>query len=374
MSRRRRPRRSAPPNNTLPSTGSPIAGPPVTGQPMVEPPMIEQPSSMPFTHMALSNREQNETTPPHYNIDDTSMIGTLQSHPITSGAAPVSCYFRSVSLRPLEIRFRDLSDYGDVIEESAEKLVIWLRHRDPATLMIVVWRAWVTKYLEDGTLCTMSFEPLIPYRPVKVTIQNVDPAKATTQTNTMREIQQASTSSTNTSRDTTNLRYSAESASVNTTYTAHMAPPYPAWQWTPQHPLVEYDYSYELTVQFAQLRSLFPAAFPVGTVGNQSNTTPSPHQGVPTYQGAQGLQGVQYPNHPGAQIYQDHYRGGYQGYRGQRGSRDTGAQWSRGGRGRGRDQLHDTSSDTAPLGGRERGIKRPREDATDEQPRDKRQK
>lgn len=289
-------------------------------------------------------------------------------------------------MRPFGIQFRDLSEYGEVIEESPAKLVIRLRHRYPSMLMIVVWRAWVTKYLEDGTLCAMQFEPMVPYQPVEMTIENVDQARSTDQMSMTQGSRRESTSSANTSVATTDSHQSTESA--NTAYTATgedgAALAGPGQQWTPQHPSAEYDYYGEMNAQFAQLRAQFPAAFQVAPAGNQDIPAPPPDQGVPTHQGAQETQ-VQ-------QDEQSHQsRGGHQGSGGGRGfqssrgrggggstrgrgrsrGRGRGGGRSRGrgrGRGRDRDQLHDTLSRMTLTDGSERGTKRPREDSTDEQP------
>ncbi|OTA56793.1 hypothetical protein K449DRAFT_387171 [Hypoxylon sp. EC38] len=274
--------------------------------------------------------EEDQTAPLFHNLNDPSMVGTLHRDPITSptGTSTVSCYFRSISLRPLGIRFRDLSQYGEVIEESPEKLVIRLRHRNPALLMMVVWRAWVTKYLEDGTLCTMQFEPLIPYQPVEMTIQNIDQARLTGQMSFTQGSRRESTSSANTSIATTDSHRSTESA--NTVYTAteegNAAPMGPGQQLIPQHPSAEYDYYAEIGAQFAQLWSQFPTAFQMAAASNQGSPAASPDQGVATTQGVQGVEGQQDDR-------SQQSRGGHQGTGGQRGSQTS---RGRGGRGRGR--------------------------------------
>ncbi|KAI0838149.1 hypothetical protein F5Y06DRAFT_51082 [Hypoxylon sp. FL0890] len=354
-----------------------------------EQPMTGRPSNVASTNQAMPNTARNQPSSLYYNLDDPWMSSPLYYQPpITSSTGTVSSYFRSVSLRPLGIWFRDLSDYGEVIEESSEKLVIRLRHRDPTSLMIVVWRAWVTKYLADGILCSIHFGPLIPYQTVEVVFQNHDRAMVPTRRNHMVRIQRASASSTTTSESNVTASSVDSADTADTVYTIRaedgVIPPGPAQQLASQHPLVDYDYFGELTAQFVQLLSRFPAlAFQVSQAApfyHGYQAAPSYHgyqvapfyRGVPAYQGAQGDQGGR-----GQQENRD--QEGQEGQRGSRGGRGRGRGRYRGGnrgRGDGRDryQPESTSLESALVGGRERGVKRPREDATDDGSKGKRNK
>ncbi|KAI1140633.1 hypothetical protein F5Y05DRAFT_280801 [Hypoxylon sp. FL0543] len=255
---------------------SSTSGTPTTGQP---------------SNVNMETSSTDRTAQLYYNLDDPSLVTSFNEYPMPWGPTRTSCYFRSASLRPLGIWFRDLSEYGEVVEEGPEKLVIRLTHREPGSLLMVVWCAWVAKYLADGTLCTMEFEPLMPYQPVEVVFQNLEwtgpPISSTSPTT------------------------HGQDAAV---------PPSEGQQPAPQHPLVDYNYSNELNAQLAQIWAVNPAMFPMGPLAFQG------HQMAPPYQEHQD---AQYPSPPGNQTYRGGQGGGSnQHIRGQQGHRGpSGRSW-----------------------------------------------
>ncbi|KAI1645863.1 uncharacterized protein F4817DRAFT_164480 [Daldinia loculata] len=115
--------------------------------------------------------EQPGMKPNTYNLDDVHMASNLMARPILSSDPRVNCSFRAIPLRHLGIRFRELSEYGVVIHESPDKLVIMIYHRRPELLLAVVRHAWVNKYMEMGAPCIMHFGPLTQYQSVVVTFE-----------------------------------------------------------------------------------------------------------------------------------------------------------------------------------------------------------
>ncbi|KAI2610484.1 hypothetical protein GGR54DRAFT_618022 [Hypoxylon sp. NC1633] len=88
-----------------------------------------------------------------------------------SSQGVAKCCFRALPLRNLGIPFRNLSEYGQVIQESPDKLVMKINHENPQMLLSVIKQAWVTKYATTGEACSMTFETMLPYRPTVITIE-----------------------------------------------------------------------------------------------------------------------------------------------------------------------------------------------------------
>ncbi|KAI1109497.1 hypothetical protein F5Y14DRAFT_24273 [Nemania sp. NC0429] len=116
-----------------------------------------------------------------YDLDDLLLIPRLLSQgPKVQAGATITCRFLAIPLNEPDLFSRDIAQYGDVVLETRDALIIRVPH-DRLDLIDRVRQLWVSKYLTPYTECTMTFE--LPKRMPK-------PAITTTTSNTTTVIVQ----------------------------------------------------------------------------------------------------------------------------------------------------------------------------------------
>ncbi|KAI1101279.1 hypothetical protein F4804DRAFT_316296 [Jackrogersella minutella] len=311
-----------------PWLGSPMMPPSMTPHPMMAQPMME------YLHTSQPN-----PAGPH-DLDDIYLRDKLYGRSVIPlGSYTVSCSFKAIPFRNLGIRYRKLSDYGKIIEEGPEKLIIELNHKAPDLLMQVVKQAWVTKYQEMGVPCRMHFSPAIPYQAVEVTLEREEGAVNVTQ-------EQPVASTVHNAQDDTTLLP-----------TIHEEDEQYGWEEYADneiHPNPEHNYWAEFDAQFLPYRLALSQPFGAVDQDCQSN------EAVKTVQ--------PYPSHGITPVHQEHDdHQAQQGHQASRGYRDRRRYKRRRGKNRLVYDFVGLGSYTGPPGENERGTKRPREDATGDQ-------
>ncbi|KAI1186149.1 hypothetical protein F5B17DRAFT_405152 [Nemania serpens] len=91
-----------------------------------------------------------------YDLDDIYLVPRLLSlGPKSQG--PITCRFLAIPLNEPDLFSRNIAQYGDVIRETKDKLII----RMPANrldLLDRVRQLWVSKYLAPFTECMITFD------------------------------------------------------------------------------------------------------------------------------------------------------------------------------------------------------------------------
>ncbi|KAI1087936.1 hypothetical protein F5B19DRAFT_41672 [Rostrohypoxylon terebratum] len=317
---------------------------PMIQQPMAQQPFIQQPilriepiipppiqSLIPqgsFSNAVQPNNVEQRMGRLIYDLDGESIVEDVDRWPI-SGNCVISCSFKAIPLSPLGIQFRKLSDYGRIIEETPDKLVIRFKHRNPEMIQLLIRLAWINKYMDFGVQCRMHCGPLLQYQTIEMILERVvDQPRPTSEHSTPNK-------PTLTTKDgSTEDKHSIGTAGEGDDNDS-------GGKEEVQHPNVDYDYFSEYQYQFVQLNLKLVTPMPP----YQSHSTYQPQQShgahenqtihqecrghpAPTFQGHQRYQGRwRLPDHQ-LQAYCDNqgYQGpstfngyqesqGYQGYR-----------------------------------------------------------
>lgn len=285
----------------VPMVQQPIAQQPLIQQPVVlMEPLIPHPtySMIPkasFSSTMQPNNKEQRMGRLIYDLDDEKIQENVNKWPI-SGNCVVSCSFKAIPLSCLGIHFRKLSDYGTIIEESPDKLVIRFKHRNPEMMQSLIKSAWIDKYVGLGVQCCMHCGPLLQYKTIEMMLERVvDQPFPTSESSTLKKstlpISGAST------EDKHLIGTVGEGDHEDSGGKGEV-----------QHPDVDYDYFAEYQYQFVQL--------------NLNLVTPmQPYQFNPTYQpqqsyGAQQNQAIHqgFQGHPAPAIHgQNHGHQEHQG-------------------------------------------------------------
>ncbi|KAI1460052.1 hypothetical protein F4805DRAFT_14120 [Annulohypoxylon moriforme] len=232
------------------NTAQPTAG--HTTKPPESTPYILQPvlphstwpmiPSAPYCDIAEPDAQQQKPGRSIYNLDSKDIGSDLTNQPISDDCT-MSCSFEAAPLARLGIKFRKLSDYGEVIEEGPDKLVIKFMHRLPESLLTVIKQAWVTKYVDSGVQCRMHFGPLIQYEPIEMKLERIkQPPPSTSEDSTPSDaVPSTKENSTDDSTDDENP--------VDTTSESDFGS---GEECGIKHPDVNYDYFGEYRSQFVQ--------------------------------------------------------------------------------------------------------------------------
>ncbi|KAI0439014.1 hypothetical protein F4803DRAFT_554505 [Xylaria telfairii] len=118
-----------------------------------------------------------------YDLDDPYLIPNVlsrqqQQHPSVPERS-ITCRFSAIPLNVPGAFSHNMAQYGYIIHESQDKLIIRLPHSQP-DLLNHVRQVWVSKYLAPFTECHITFEmpkrdPRDPARTTLVIIQRVLP-------------------------------------------------------------------------------------------------------------------------------------------------------------------------------------------------------
>lgn len=277
------------------------------------------------------------------DIDNWNMVGDLVANPLTN--AWFVCQFHAIPLRHLGMYFRNLSDYGTIIEEGPQKLVIRIMQERPGEMMLVIRNAWTTRYQEMGALCRMYwFGPLDPYQPVELTIERFGAGAG----DILREQPQerrGEPAREHTGTDASPMTLSSIPEEVET-------PSLLTSQQEIGHPHSHHGYFGEINVQFSLHRAQFPEAYQQpngiffgGGVSNQDHQTRRGRRARMIYEGPR-----------------ERYETAQNPYVRPRRGRQQDQSKVRGDVGGGTD-THPSPSNTGPGSGGSQGVKRPAQEA-----------
>ncbi|KAI1772766.1 hypothetical protein F4818DRAFT_138925 [Hypoxylon cercidicola] len=105
----------------------------------------------------LAEGSPREETSQPYDLDNPNNSGVTIS---TLDGGITECTFKAIHLLHIGTPYLDLSKYGKVRYESADKLVMTINDDEPLELIMVVKQIWVTKHVPMGARCIMRFGPL----------------------------------------------------------------------------------------------------------------------------------------------------------------------------------------------------------------------
>ncbi|KAI0883791.1 uncharacterized protein GGS22DRAFT_195011 [Annulohypoxylon maeteangense] len=259
-------------------------------------PMILQ---APYPNIVKPDTQHEKTSGPPYNLDSQDMQSELKRGPI-SGSCAVSCLFQAIPLRHLSIIFRSLSEYGKVIEEGPDKLVIRFKHRNPELMQQVIRHAWVTQYVGFGVQCRMHCGPLIQYKTIEMTLERV--------TNMTPSTSDYSTPAENTPLTS---EVSTEDGYLDVTASESGDKGGENGEY---HPNINYDYFGEYQTQFTRCNIVVGVPLPPQPVYpiNLPQQNDGAYENQVTHIGCQGHQ--EYLVQPTHQGYQAHQGRGHQGH------------------------------------------------------------
>ncbi|KAI2465441.1 hypothetical protein F4781DRAFT_24644 [Annulohypoxylon bovei var. microspora] len=277
------------------NSAQPGAGHTIMPQPMILRPLLPQPLAQPmipngpYPRIVRPNIGQLSTSRPIYQLDDTYLPNAVMANPIP-GNYVVSCSFNAIPLRGFSIEFRELSDYGKIIEECPNKLVIRIKHRNPETLSSIVRQAWVEKYIDPGVECRMHFGPLIQYGTLEITLERVNHLPLPTSPEHTPRVTTPSTSEMST-EDGSFLSTTNQDSEAGSEVTGGL-----------QHPDENYDYFNEFQSQLMNQMMPVPAVLRPVPQMYQPYQSYGVYGDVPTYQGHQDHS--TYPGHQENHNYQ----------------------------------------------------------------------
>ncbi|KAI0874009.1 hypothetical protein GGS24DRAFT_461112 [Hypoxylon argillaceum] len=121
----------------------------------------------------LPSRNQVETDV--YDLDDPCLIPKLISQG-SIAVGPITCHFRALPLNEPGVFFRSLEQYGHVVLESKDQLIMRLPGHN-LDLLDCIREAWVSKYMAPFDECriTIDLARQTPEQPTTVIIQRVLP-------------------------------------------------------------------------------------------------------------------------------------------------------------------------------------------------------
>ncbi|KAI8627803.1 hypothetical protein F5Y19DRAFT_439907 [Xylariaceae sp. FL1651] len=103
-----------------------------------------------------------------HNLDDPYLIPKLLNEPPAAGST--TCRFLAIPLNEPSLFSRNISQYGAIIYESRDRLIIRL-HQKNLDLLDRVRQIWVSKYLAPYTECTITFDLTRPDQNSTIIIQ-----------------------------------------------------------------------------------------------------------------------------------------------------------------------------------------------------------
>jgi hypothetical protein len=114
-------------------------------------------SSIPTRNcLTCTQRHLNPALTEPYDLDDPCLILKLQRQQ-PNNARSITCRFLAVPVNEPGVFFRDISQYGTIIHESRDKLIMRVPWKT-SDLLHRIRHVWVSKYLAPFTECTMSLD------------------------------------------------------------------------------------------------------------------------------------------------------------------------------------------------------------------------
>jgi hypothetical protein len=97
-----------------------------------------------------------QVEPDVYDLDDPYLIPRLLSQgPIVAG--PITCRFTAIPLNEPDAFYRNIAQYGHVVLESRDKLIIKVAEQN-LDLLDRIRQVWVSKYVTPFAECRITFD------------------------------------------------------------------------------------------------------------------------------------------------------------------------------------------------------------------------